>query len=64
MATCGFSDENFIGEDGFGVVHRGTIRGTKVAVKQLTKDGERQLKSEIHALARYMYYIPLYYTHF
>ena len=37
LATGDFSDENIVGEGGFGKVYAGNIRGTKTAVKVLTK---------------------------
>ena len=41
-ATNGFSDENFLAEGGFGVVHRGVLRnGQVVAVKQLKYAGSQ-----------------------
>lgn len=41
-ATVGFSDENFLAEGGFGVVHRGMLRnGQVVAVKQLKYAGSQ-----------------------
>lgn len=34
-ATDGFSDANFLGRGGFGMVHKGTLQGREVAVKYL-----------------------------
>ncbi len=52
-ATDDFSPSRLIGKGGFGDVFWGMVRGTKVAVKLLTKEGAGQLKPEVTALTRY-----------
>ncbi|XP_074296085.1 proline-rich receptor-like protein kinase PERK8 [Silene latifolia] len=55
-ATCGFSDENLLGEGGFGRVYKGhLVDGRVVAVKQLKiggGQGEREFKSEVEIISR------------
>lgn len=54
--TNGFSDENLLGEGGFGSVYKGTlIDGRDVAVKQLKiggRQGDREFKSEVEIISR------------
>ncbi|OWM74474.1 inactive protein kinase SELMODRAFT_444075-like [Punica granatum] len=54
-ATDGFSDENFLAEGGFGVVHRGVLRdGQVVAVKQLKlsrAEGDADFCREVRLLS-------------
>ncbi|XP_057542623.1 proline-rich receptor-like protein kinase PERK9 [Amaranthus tricolor] len=55
-ATSGFSDENLLGEGGFGCVHKGFLTdGRVVAVKQLKVgggQGEREFKAEVEIISR------------
>jgi Protein tyrosine and serine/threonine kinase len=55
-ATNRFSAQNFLGEGGFGSVHRGILSdGREVAIKQLKSDntwGQREFKSEVDVLSR------------
>lgn len=55
-ATNRFSAENFLGEGGFGFVHRGMLSdGREIAIKQLKSDniwGQREFKSEVDVLSR------------
>ncbi|KAF3328698.1 Proline-rich receptor-like protein kinase PERK1 [Carex littledalei] len=55
-ATNGFSAQNFLGEGGFGFVHRGILSdGREVAIKQLKSDntwGHREFKAEVDVLSR------------
>ncbi|KAJ4962295.1 hypothetical protein NE237_022234 [Protea cynaroides] len=55
-ATNGFSDENVIGEGGYGIVYRGVLRdNTQVAVKNLLNNrgqAEREFKVEVEAIGR------------
>ncbi|KZV18638.1 hypothetical protein F511_03532 [Dorcoceras hygrometricum] len=55
-ATNGFSDQNLLGEGGFGCVYKGQLAdGREVAVKQLKIDGrqgEREFKSEVEIISR------------
>ncbi|XP_078174843.1 proline-rich receptor-like protein kinase PERK1 [Carex rostrata] len=55
-ATNGFSAQNFLGEGGFGFVHRGILSdGREVAIKQLKSDntwGQREFKAEVDVLSR------------
>ncbi|KAH9613040.1 hypothetical protein KSS87_005469 [Heliosperma pusillum] len=55
-ATCGFSDENLLGEGGFGCVYKGhLVDGRVVAVKQLKiggGQGEREFKAEVEIISR------------
>ena len=56
MATNGFSENNFIGQGGFGRVHKGVLlNGKVVAVKQLkldSKQGEREFRTEVEVISR------------
>ncbi|XP_023905656.1 proline-rich receptor-like protein kinase PERK1 isoform X2 [Quercus suber] len=56
IATNGFSENNFIGEGGFGHVHKGVLPNEKVvAVKQLkleSKQGEREFRAEVEVISR------------
>ena len=56
MATNGFSENNFIGQGGFGHVHKGVLPNEKVvAVKQLkldSKQGEREFWAEVEVISR------------
>ncbi|KAF3328697.1 proline-rich receptor-like protein kinase PERK1 [Carex littledalei] len=55
-ATNGFSAQNFLGEGGFGFVHRGILSdGKEVAIKQLKSDNtwsQREFKAEVDVLSR------------
>ncbi|KAL9225800.1 hypothetical protein vseg_001683 [Gypsophila vaccaria] len=55
-ATGGFSDENLLGEGGFGCVYKGhLVDGRVVAVKQLKiggGQGEREFKAEVEIISR------------
>ncbi|XVF42957.1 hypothetical protein PTKIN_Ptkin02bG0001600 [Pterospermum kingtungense] len=55
-ATNGFSDQNLLGEGGFGAVYKGCLPdGTEVAVKQLKiggGQGEREFKAEVGIISR------------
>ena len=55
-ATNGFATANFLGEGGFGPVHRGHLpNGKEVAVKQLkagSSQGEREFQAEIETISR------------
>ncbi len=44
---------SWVKKGSFGVVYHGVVWGTKLTVKMFTTEGERQLKPEIHALAKY-----------
>ncbi|KAK9277481.1 hypothetical protein L1049_007025 [Liquidambar formosana] len=56
VATNGFSDQNLLGEGGFGSVYKGYLPdGREVAVKQLKiggGQGEREFKSEVEIISR------------
>ncbi|KAJ0865519.1 putative protein kinase RLK-Pelle-PERK-1 family [Helianthus annuus] len=55
-ATKGFSQANFLGQGGFGYVHKGVIpSGEKVAIKQLktgSGQGEREFQAEVAIISR------------
>ncbi|CAL4966149.1 unnamed protein product [Urochloa decumbens] len=55
-ATNGFSDENLLGQGGFGFVHKGVLpNGTEVAIKQLrdgSGQGEREFQAEVEIISR------------
>ncbi|CAL1373493.1 unnamed protein product [Linum trigynum] len=56
VATDGFSEENLVGEGGFGYVHKGILsNGKEVAVKQLRegrKQGEKEFQAEVEIISR------------
>ncbi|GJW32363.1 probable serine/threonine-protein kinase [Tanacetum coccineum] len=56
IATNGFSDENVIGEGGYGIVYSGVLEdGSTVAVKNLLNNkgqAEREFKVEVEAIGR------------
>ncbi|PPD90929.1 hypothetical protein GOBAR_DD12132 [Gossypium barbadense] len=56
IATNGFSDQNLLGEGGFGAVYKGCLPdGREVAVKQLKiggGQGEREFKAEVAIISR------------
>ncbi|KAK9066746.1 hypothetical protein SSX86_014069 [Deinandra increscens subsp. villosa] len=56
MATNGFSDENVIGEGGYGIVYSGVLTdNTTVAVKNLLNNrgqAEKEFKVEVEAIGR------------
>lgn len=55
-ATSGFSDQNLLGEGGFGCVYKGLLPdGRVIAVKQLkigASQGEREFKAEVEIISR------------
>ena len=55
-ATDGFSEQNLLGEGGFGCVYKGYLPdGREIAVKQLKiggGQGEREFKSEVEIISR------------
>ncbi|XP_062008359.1 proline-rich receptor-like protein kinase PERK1 [Rosa rugosa] len=56
MATNGFSNDNLLGQGGFGFVHKGILpNGKVVAIKQLkagSGQGEREFQTEIEVITR------------
>uniref|UniRef100_A0A0D9WVB1 non-specific serine/threonine protein kinase n=1 Tax=Leersia perrieri TaxID=77586 RepID=A0A0D9WVB1_9ORYZ len=65
-ATGGFSDENLLGQGGFGYVYRGVLAGDgkEVAVKQLSSgsgQGEREFQAEVDMISRvhHRHLVPL-----
>ncbi|KAK2665315.1 hypothetical protein Ddye_003889 [Dipteronia dyeriana] len=56
IATCGFTEENVIGEGGYGVVYRGVLNdGSVVAVKNLLNNkgqAEKEFKVEVEAIGK------------
>ncbi|KAM7517055.1 hypothetical protein LguiA_006638 [Lonicera macranthoides] len=56
VATDGFSDENVIGEGGYGIVYSGVLEdNTRVAVKNLLNNrgqAEKEFKVEVEAIGR------------
>ncbi|KAK9080120.1 hypothetical protein SSX86_001795 [Deinandra increscens subsp. villosa] len=65
IATNGFSQQNFIGEGGFGIVYKGTLTdGTVVAVKKMTSfnaeaDDDFVNEAEIISQIRHRNLLPL-----
>ncbi|CAN1326833.1 G-type lectin S-receptor-like serine/threonine-protein kinase At4g27290 [Linum perenne] len=54
-ATNDFSDDNKLGEGGFGSVYKGTYEGNEIAVKRLSKysgQGGDEFKNEVELLAK------------
>ncbi|KAK9936204.1 hypothetical protein M0R45_013057 [Rubus argutus] len=54
-ATDNFSDENKLGQGGFGCVYKGLIEGQEIAVKRLSKNsgqGTEEFKNEVKLIAR------------
>lgn len=55
VATDGFSENNLLGQGGFGYVHKGILsNGKEVAVKQLkigSGQGEREFQSEVDTIS-------------
>ncbi|XP_065857250.1 probable receptor-like serine/threonine-protein kinase At4g34500 [Euphorbia lathyris] len=56
VATCGFAEENVIGEGGYGVVYRGILEdGSVVAVKNLLNNkgqAEKEFRVEVEAIGK------------
>lgn len=56
VATNGFSNNNILGQGGFGYVHKGILpNGKVVAVKSLKADsgqGEREFQAEVETISR------------
>ncbi|PRQ34910.1 putative protein kinase RLK-Pelle-DLSV family [Rosa chinensis] len=54
-ATENFSDENKLGQGGFGCVYKGFVEGQEIAVKRLSKNsgqGTKEFKNEVKLIAR------------
>ena len=55
-ATSGFSEDNLLGQGGFGYVHKGVLpNGKEIAVKQLKSgsgQGEREFQAEVEIISR------------
>ncbi|CAN1222388.1 G-type lectin S-receptor-like serine/threonine-protein kinase RKS1 [Linum grandiflorum] len=54
-ATNNFSEDNKLGEGGFGSVYKGTYKGNEIAVKRLSKysgQGAEEFKNEVELLAK------------
>ncbi|PRQ28644.1 putative protein kinase RLK-Pelle-DLSV family [Rosa chinensis] len=54
-ATDNFSDENKLGQGGFGCVYKGLVEGQEIAVKRLSKNsgqGTEEFKNEVKLIAR------------
>ncbi|KAL6201081.1 hypothetical protein ACLB2K_024796 [Fragaria x ananassa] len=54
-ATNNFSDENKLGQGGFGCVYKGLVEGHLIAVKRLSKNsgqGTEEFKNEVKLIAR------------
>ncbi|KAL5719963.1 hypothetical protein ACHQM5_012682 [Ranunculus cassubicifolius] len=54
-ATNNFSEENKLGEGGFGPVYKGNLRGQEIAVKRLAKDsiqGVKEFRSEVILISK------------
>lgn len=56
VATGNFSDENLLGEGGFGYVYKGVLpTQRKIAVKRLkmgSRQGEREFQAELETISR------------
>ncbi|PIN03979.1 Serine/threonine protein kinase [Handroanthus impetiginosus] len=55
IATNKFSDENKLGQGGFGSVYKGVLEGQEIAVKRLSKNsgqGLEEFKNEVKLIAR------------
>ncbi|XP_062013867.1 receptor-like serine/threonine-protein kinase SD1-8 [Rosa rugosa] len=54
-ATENFSDENKLGQGGFGCVYKGFVEGQKIVVKRLSKNsgqGTKEFKNEVKLIAK------------